>query len=192
MKHQLAISVFTQHKRRAQKHAPSHESLARDLAAEDDCSSPTDEVYTGTIAEIVIVTLPNTRLKYIVLLKECYRRQTNFAWVWRFSVWTINWYSVNPLKAIRWLRQANSFKLLTGTTTGSSRRNNNCTLTPVVKTCNRGKIKDRQVVLRYTNLTALPSLTACEKYEMPKIGWRTGKIPQITQIVHNDILVKEI
>ena len=27
---------------------------------------------------------------------------------------------------------------------------------------------------------------------MPKIGKRTGKIPQITQIVHNDILVKEI
>ena len=27
---------------------------------------------------------------------------------------------------------------------------------------------------------------------MPKIGKRTGKIPQITQIVHNDILVREI
>ena len=67
MKHQLAISVLTQHKRRAQKHAPSHESLKRDLVAEDDCSSPTDEVYTN--AEIVIVTLPNTRLNQYLVSK---------------------------------------------------------------------------------------------------------------------------
>ena len=45
MKYQLAISVLTQHKRRAQKHAPSYGSLTQDLAAEDDCNSPTDEVY---------------------------------------------------------------------------------------------------------------------------------------------------
>ena len=39
MKHQLAISVLTQHKRlRAQKHAPPYGSLTPDLAAEDDCT----------------------------------------------------------------------------------------------------------------------------------------------------------
>ena len=67
MKHQLAISVLTQHKRRAQKHAPSHGSLTRYLATEDDCSSPTDEVYTN--AEIVIITFPKTRLNQYLVSK---------------------------------------------------------------------------------------------------------------------------
>ena len=51
MKHQLAISV---------KHAASHESLSRDLAAED-------EVYTN--AEIVIVAFPKTRLNQYLVSK---------------------------------------------------------------------------------------------------------------------------
>ena len=60
MKHQLAISVLMQHKRRAQKHAASHESLSRDLPAED-------EVYTN--AEIAIVAFPKTRLNQYLVSK---------------------------------------------------------------------------------------------------------------------------
>jgi len=69
MRHQLAIIVLMHHKRRAQKHAPSHGSLKRDLAfaTEDDCNSSTDEVYTN--AEIVIITLPKTRLNQYLVSK---------------------------------------------------------------------------------------------------------------------------
>ena len=74
---------------------------------------------------------------------------------------------------------------LSWTTLGSSTKNN-CTLTTLVKTCNRGKVRDRKAVLRYTNLRASPSQLV--KYEFGKMG----TIPQITQIAHNDILVKEI
>ena len=49
----------------AQKRTPSHGSLARDLATEDDCNSRTDEVYTNT--ERVITTFLNARLsQYLV------------------------------------------------------------------------------------------------------------------------------
>ena len=49
------------------KRSPSHGSLARDLATEDDCNSRTDEVYTKEFEEIVIFTFLNARLnKYLV------------------------------------------------------------------------------------------------------------------------------
>ena len=66
MKHKLAIiSVLMQHKWNSQKRTPTHGSLARDLAVEDDCDPPTDEVYIN--AEILIITFLNVRLnQYLV------------------------------------------------------------------------------------------------------------------------------
>ena len=65
MKHKLAIGVLTQHKRNAQKRPPWHGSLARDVATEDDCNSPTVNVYTN--AETVMIIFLNARLnQYLV------------------------------------------------------------------------------------------------------------------------------
>ena len=50
------------------------------------------------------------------------------------------------------------------------------------KDMHRGKVKNRQVLLKYS-LTFL----ACGKYEIPKISKRTGMISQITQIAHSII-----
>ena len=44
--------------------------------------------------------------------------------------------------------------------------------------------KSSSEVHKFNSLTSL----ACAKYEIPKFG----TIPQITQIIHNDILIKEI
>ena len=67
MKHKLAISVLTQHKRNPQKRTPSHGSLVQDLGTEDDCNSRTDKVYTNV--EIVIITFPNARLNQSLVPK---------------------------------------------------------------------------------------------------------------------------
>ena len=53
--------------KRLETYSPSHGSLARGLATEDDCNPLTDKVYTN--AEIVIITFPNARLNQYLKYK---------------------------------------------------------------------------------------------------------------------------